>query len=710
VLPGYLLDVTEPALRAGVSPGTGATASRAARGLTEVTDRLLDGSVVVLATWTVVYHLCLLLGLGSSRALLLEAVVLVVATLGRLSVRPVRPARPRPAAVESPTVESPTVESPTVESQSVESPAREPDPGAGSASWHPARWDRLTVVTMAAALVCAVAMTLNAPWPLVCATWLLAGATGTTYAVRRLRGATPPPGPPRPGTSAAEGWVACGCALGLAGFSTVVLRPNPDDLFYVNWAQWVAEHGEFPLRDTLYSDLDLPLANWPPIASYDGLAGALAHLFGTSAGTVLYEVVPPVATALAVLALWRLLRAWRVRHVTVALLAALVFLLVDGTSSYATPGNLFVTRMWQGKVILACVLVPVLLVHLLRYVEQPTRARLGWLFLCGAAAVGLSTTAMFLVPVVAAAGVAPMLRRRWRPAVPGFAATAVYPVAAGVATLALGGRSADDFGSRREYRFNPAWFGHQLFLDGPMALVVVLAVLLGTLLVVHPAARVTTGVAVLVVGVTFVPGATRLSYDAVGLGPTLWRLAWACSVAALVGAAASWLAGRLRNRRSVAAAGVGAALLVTFFGAPIWAKDTNTSLERPPHWQRGEQSTSAAGWLVRQAGPGDRVLAPDEMAISVVVEQTEVKVVAARDYYLDYLREEPGFHYSERLALAQFANGDPVTADADVPSALSLLQVRAVCLRRDDHQGSRLLREVGYERGYLSDTYRCFRR
>jgi hypothetical protein len=361
-------------------------------------------------------------------------------------------------------------------------------------------------------------------------------------------------------------------------------------------------------------------------------------------------------------------------------------------------------------VILACVLVPVLLVHLLRYVERPTGVRLGWLFACGTAAVGLSTTAMFLVPVVAAAGVAPLLPRRWGPAVVALAATAAYPVGSGVVTLALGGRSADDFGSRRQYRFDPSWFGHELFLDGPMALVAVLAVLVGTLLVVHPAARVTTGVAVLAVGVTFVPGVTRLTYDAIGLGPTLWRLTWACSVAALVGAAASWLAGQLRSRRSVAVAGIGATLLVTFFGAPIWAEDTGSHLQSPPHWQRGDQSRAAAAWLVRQAGPGGRVLAPDSVAITVVVEQTEVKVVAARDYYLDYLRDEPGFHYSERLALAQLANRGPLTTDVDIRSALSLLQVQAACLYRDDHAGSRVLRGSGYERGYLSDTYRCFRR
>src|SRR5204862_8150287 len=98
-----------------------------------------------------------------------------------------------------------------------------------------------------------------------------------------------------------------------------------------------ASHGSFPIRDSLFSDLVYPMANWPPVASYDGLVGATARLTGVHAASVEYLVVPPIASALAVLALWRLLRAWRVRHAAIAISVALVFLLLDGTPSYASP-------------------------------------------------------------------------------------------------------------------------------------------------------------------------------------------------------------------------------------------------------------------------------------------------------------------------------------------------------------------------------------
>jgi hypothetical protein len=671
--------VSGPALRDGVRDEPAASPLRAPeRNLPRVADGLLDGAVVLLASWTVVYHASLLIGLGSTAALAVETLVLLAGAVVWMRRRRARSAAPA-------------------------------DQGESTVSGVPLRWDRAAVVTAVAAAVAALAMAIDLPWLLVWPAWLVAGVAGTVCALARLRGSdghAARAGAP----SLVEACVVVVCTLGLTGFSLVIMRPNPDDLFYVNWSQWVAAHGEFPLRDTLYSDLGYPLANWPPVASYDGLTGALAHLFGTSAGNVVYIAVPPVAAALAVLAIWRLLRAWRVEHRTVALVAALAFLFLDGTASYATPGNLFATRLWQGKVILACVLVPLLLVHLLRQAERPSRSRVAFLFLCGTAAVALSTTAIFLVPVVAAAGAAPLARSRPRAALAAFVAASAYPVGAGLVTLALGGRSADDFGIRRQYRFDPSWFGHQVFLTGPMALLAVGAVLLGALLVPHPAARVTTGVSVVLVGLTLIPGFTRVTYDVIGIGPTLWRLTWVLTLGPLVGAGASWVAGRLRDRRAAAGTGVLGAALLALFGSPIWAADTVSSFAEPAHWQRGPGSRAATAWLVSQVEPPATVLAPDGLSITVVVTQTDVKVVAPRDYYLDYLRDDPTFHYDDRLLLTRFANADPTAATPEVAPALDRLDVGAACLYRGDHVGAHLLLAAGFQRGFLSGTYRCFRR
>ena len=126
--------------------------------------------------------------------------------------------------------------------------------------------------------------------------------------------------------------------------------------------------------------------------------------------------------------------------------------------------------------------------------------------------------------------------------------------------------------------------------------------------------------------------------------------------------------------------------------------------------QRVPSSRAAAAWLVRQATPPGTVLAPDGLSTTVVVTQTGVKVVAPRDYYLDYLSDNPDFLYEERLLLSRFSNADPTAATAEVAPALDRLDVRAACLYRRDHAGAHVLLAAGYHRGFLSGTYRCFRR
>lgn len=637
-------------------------------GLDRAVERVLGAAVLLLATWTPVYHLCLLLGWRVPVAAALEVLALVVVGLVLRRAR-----RPRAAA---PLAAPPLVAAPVG--------------GRGAVR-------AVTVAAATAALVAAVLLAVRAPWPLVAGLWLLAAALGTLSAALRQRRPSPRAGPAADVTSAAGAgrWpgrhrsgvvVALVWAAGLAVLSAATRWPNPDDLYYVNLSQWTAERGTFPLRDTIFSDEVFPMTSFPPVASYDGLLGAVAHLLGLPAASVVYLAVPPLATALSVLALWRLLRAWRTPLVAVALSLALVFLLWDGGPGYAAPGNLFLIRLWQGKVVLLCLLVPLLLVALLRHAERVlavgrwSRRDLAALLAGGAAAVGLSTTGIFLVPVLALGGVAPLLvARRWRAALAGFAAASAYPVAAGAVTLAVGGRSADDFAERRLFRFDPSWFGHEIFRDGVVGLVGVAAVLLGALLVPSRAGRVTTGVLALVVGVTFVPGVTSLAYDLVGLGPTLWRISWAVTVAALVGVLGARLAAGGRRWRLLLPAGLAAALVAA--GLPIWVSANGVSLDWPPQYERGEGSVLVAEDVIARADPGDTVLLPEQDAITLTVLTTQVKSVAPRDYFLDQLEDVPGFRYDQRLLLVRFANGEVVfRSDAEVLAALDDLDVDQVCV------------------------------
>ncbi len=643
--------------------------------LLRVSDRVLDGTVILLATWTVIYHVCLVLGLGAPWAVVFEIVALTALTLV-LWRRTTSSAPPRPADVQGADALLPLRTAPP-----------------------------LLLVTLGATVIAAIAMAASLPWAFVWTSWLVAAGAGSALAIRT-------PTTSAAATATADPWEGTAVALwavALTVMSTLTIRPNPDDLYYVNLSQWVASHGTFPTRDTIFSDLVFPMSNWPPVASYDPLVGAAAHVAGVQAGSVVYMVVPPIATLLAVLALWRLLRAWRVPNISVALSAAFIFLLFDGGSSYAPPGNLFLTRLWQGKVILLCLLVPLLLVYALRFVERPTRSRAAWLFAGGTAAVGLSTTAMFLVPLIAAAGAAPLLRRAPRKALLGFAAMAAYPLAAGIVTKAMGGRSADDFAGRRLYRFDPSWFGHAIFLTGLLAIVAVSAVLLGAVLVPHRDARLTTGLLVLVTGVTFIPGVTHLSYDTVGLGPTLWRVSWAVTVAALVGVLVGSAACRLRRRSRRVVAGVTGIALMVAFGMPIWGGGSGASWAAPFHWQRNDETRAVAAAVIRNSAPGVLVLAPDDLAITLDVTTTDIKTVAPRDYFMDYLRDDPAFQYPDRITLVDFVNHSGRWRIDQVTRAIDALGVTLVCVYAEDRRRFQALKGAGYTPFLRSVPFRCVR-
>jgi hypothetical protein len=686
--------------------------------LTRGTDGLLDVVVVVLATWTVVYHLCLVTHVAVTGALGLEVVLLVCWVTAAVVARS-RRHRPRHRHRHR--------HDGTDDATDATDATDESGAGTGAtalvAPAPPRAAERaLLVLTAAAAVAAAASLALRVTWPVVATLWLTAAVGGSVWATLRLARHPGAGGSGQQGSghdhedddrSRSEGGdgdqdgvlVALAWAVALAVLAMFTRRPNPDDLYYVNLSQWVVDHGTFPLRDTIFSDQVFPMSSWPPVASYDALMGVFARLAGVPAGSVVYVVVPPVATFLAVLALWRLLRAWRVPLVPVALSVGLAFLLLDAGGLYATPGDLFLTRIWQGKVILLCLLVPTLLVYALRHVERPTWGSAGRLLVGGVAAVGLSTTAIFLVPLLAVGGAAPLLLRHPRLALRGFAAMAVYPLAAGAVTVALHGHSADDFGSRELYRFKPEWFGHDIFLTGTVAFVAVTAVLVGPFLVPHPAARLTTALLAVAVGITFVPGVTHVTYGLVGLGPTLWRVSWVASVAALVGAAGAALAScrALRAARHVAPLLLVVALAVA--GTPIWSEEAGVVIRSPPHWQRSASSMTAARAVIDALEPGDVVLATPDLATTIDVTTTRVKTVAPRTYFMDYLGSAPGFHLEARTTLMNFIDSPNYHADHPaVLRALAVVAPSAVCVRSYREGKVQFLRNQGY-RPLVSTSY-----
>ncbi len=682
--------VGSPTALAQATPQDGPARPVPFSGLAAMVERALDVTVIGLAIWTVVYHVCLVVDADVWVSLLL----MLVSTAGWIAASRRRGRTQQGGELET-----------------------APQGPLGDV-W-PSMRRPLVLPTSLAATAAALAFATQLPWPVVVGTWLLAALLGVAAAWRAL-GRDGRVGPPErddlTGTAGLSVLVALGWGLVLGAISVTMLRSNPDDVYYVNLSQWIAEHGSFPLRDTIYGDLVYPMTSWPPVASYDALVGSIAHVLHVRAATVAYDMVPPVAAVLAVLAMWSLLRQWRVPAISLALTATMVFLLFDGGAPYS-PGNLLVGRLWQGKILFLALAVPILLTYASRYVVRPSRSTLTPLALVGVASVGLTTSAMFLTPLLAAASMAPLVRTRRHDAVLGFGALSAYPLGAAAVTTALHGHSADSF-ERKTYRFDPSWFGPEVFHHGPVAFLAVVVVLVAAVLLPGAAARLTTAVLAVMVGVSLVPGVTRVTFDLTGLGPTLWRLTWLTPTALLVGVlVARVVTAAPSNRQRLVAAGAVLATMALLL-RPVWS-DGDTSWHLPFHSQRPTDSVETADRLIKLLDPGDTVLASQSLSITVAVFTTQLTAVSPRDYFLDYLRDEPGFHANARVRLERFVEDDsPPWSARQVARDLDLLSVDAVCLDITDGSGAprsagwmsdrlALLRSQGFSSNVRSDNYVC---
>ena len=84
--------------------------------------------------------------------------------------------------------------------------------------------------------------------------------------------------------------------------------------------------------------------------------------------------------------------------------------------------------------------------------------------------------------------------------------------------------------------------------------------------------------------------------------------------------------------------------------------------------------------------------------------------MAPRDYYLSYLRDEPGFRYEQRLLLVDLINLAPGRLDEvgeDVAAALRDLDVGIACVYRGDVVAASTLRAAGLTPALTTPSYVC---
>ncbi|WP_242890926.1 DUF6077 domain-containing protein [Actinomadura litoris] len=663
-----------------------------ARRATGLVDGLTDGAVVLFAVWTLVYHAGLLL--DPPTTVLLVAWLAAAAVLGALYAR-----RAGWWAVG-------------LLWQDPEEPVWRDRAG-------PVR-RALPAVAVGAGLVAGVCAGLHpsgVPWWCAWLPGLVAVAATGAWLLSRPGPRDPDPAPePGPdGTDDAD--LRWGTPLALltgAGFaiaSLFIVNTDGDDAYFVSRSVATAATGRIPLKDVIFSaGATDEIAGEPPVSSFEVLAGALARVLHVPASSLLWYGVLPLVTFFAVWSLWRLVRAWTPRRAVLCFAVAAVYLLWAGESR-ASLGAFHLLRMWQGKAVMVSALIPLLYVYLTRWAERRRRGDLALLGAAGIAAVGLTSSAAFVVPLAVGAAVLPLLAAgRIRTALAACVAAA-YPIASGLGVVLLHGKTIVE-GAVHDGPVSYQW----VLLQGT------LGVLGGCALWLSPwtarrgvPALVGMGIAALLT-LLVLPGVLTAAARATDAGQVLWRTMWIVPAPALVGLLASVpVPDVLRSRAAAVAAAaapaVALAVALVVGGTPVWSQASGSTVADRPSWKVPAEQVGTAREVVRAARPGTVVLMPVGYMRAVPMLTARVHAANPNPHYLSMIPAPPHFIADRQmLSVAVRSPYSRKPTAEEMRAALRRVGVSVACVTPRDRRALRLLDQAGYgDRRRIGDLVCAFR-
>jgi uncharacterized protein DUF6077 len=205
----------------------------------------------------------------------------------------------------------------------------------------------------------------------------------------------------------AFGVLLVGCLV--ATLVLVASRPDADDVPYLLDPLRDAAHpGTAPSfaafrLPRLIGDPVVPVPGLNRNPAYEALVVGAAGVFGLDPLRAYHNDFAVLLAIIWTLTYAVLLRRFRLpsRWVFPALFALLLLLLLDG-NVHRSFGNMSLLRLWQGKVIVFALLLPLLLFLSLRALACPSPRALVLVGMVAVTAIGLNRSALFLVPLLTA--------------------------------------------------------------------------------------------------------------------------------------------------------------------------------------------------------------------------------------------------------------------------------------------------------------------
>ena len=258
-----------------------------------------------------------------------------------------------------------------------------------------------------------------------------------------------------------------GLSVLLAAVVLMLSRPDADDFDFLHRAVvQLGDLGSPILRtDTAHNVSALPpISTTHLLTSFELFLALSAHYASLDPVAVSQNCPAAVAAVLLPFVYFSLFRELRLsrRLSLTATVATIIFLLLD-RAQHRSFGNFSLLRLWQGKVLLISVLLPYLILIQLRSQRRNRRETAYLALLVGICAVGLSGSALFLIPLESATALVALAfahclhARRHASRLFVLAVAVIYPLMlAGVVLLDPASRLADV--SVWVDGWPPAWF------------------------------------------------------------------------------------------------------------------------------------------------------------------------------------------------------------------------------------------------------------
>jgi hypothetical protein len=643
-----------------------------------VTDRIgrfTDAVIVVIASWTVAFHVALIGRLSRSSALVVFAAIVIVALAALFRLRD---------------------DEDRASSAPVAAPVKPATLVAGG------------IVALAAALAAGAAND----------GWFLAIVVLGTIALLVLTIRQRPTDTVAPNALGRfEGWAVIALAAGVAVFTAMLRSPDTDDALYLSRALRVAKDaGPFPIHDTLFGPERYPsVVPADSISSYEPFTGIVAWLTHIDVRTVYYLVLPTLFVFLAIVALSRLARTFEARSALFVTAVAIAFFFLN--TDPQGWGALALRRPFQGKAIVATLVIPWLWHRALMFGRNRS-LRSGLLLFAGTiATLGFSSSGAFIGPIVVVAAIGgtviastDLAELKDRLATALIAAgSLVYPAAA---TL-WGVRSLEQTADADAFSGGiVAAFAYPI-AEGNTFLVVIGCLAGGWVLVRERRSRLAVGTALVLIAIVLsgllpvaMPRASVVSralwilpvpviFGLVAEAPLHLRIGRARLLAAAVAAMVllgSILPGVEERRLGTRLLGSDGSRTAFGFGLPSWDTDLG--------WMRtAERLVAAAGGSGVVAGPpGVNQLVPN------VDPDTYVVDIRPFDTRMLGRTVGPSFRARERILLSTALMGVP-QAFGSVAEGLDRFGVEAVCAVTPTGSAlPRILRSAGFVRHSRDDT------